>query len=143
MSRLVSRIVLAVGLLVLAAGQGPAQSCARQDVRAVRLLDQVRTIVSIESDPWPTVRGSLGLPLMSADSVAVVTDTTICARAASAYDREVQRRDGSAPKNRKIHLVRIGHFFAANDPDDRVDGSEWSSVMLFTNDFVYLRAWTK
>lgn len=140
----IQRCALALFVPVMGAHRAVGQSCAPRDIRTVRLADQLRIMVSDVRDPWPTIRDSTHVPPMSSGLVSVETKTAVCKRAAQAYDRELQRMHGTPATARKINLVRVGNsYYAANDPSYRVPGSEWTTVIFFTSDFVFLSSWTR
>jgi hypothetical protein len=136
------RCALALAVAAVGASGASAQSCAPHDVRSVRLKDQLNTIIHDAREPWPMLQDSLRVPTVPYEQVAIDTTAAVCTQAAQAYDREIQRLQGTPATARQIHLIRLGSsHYAASDPNHRV--GEWATVILFTSDFVFVSAWTR
>lgn len=111
-----------------------------QDSRGSRLLlKQMQATATGTAYPYPDIRDLWHIPAVAASEVVLVTDATICGRAAQAYDSVVVARGGQAASNRAVIVVRIGDQFAVQDLLER--NGEWSVTMLFDSAFSYLSGW--
>jgi hypothetical protein len=80
------------------------------------------------------------VPAVPASEIVVVSDSSVCAAAADAYNREAHRLFGTPPRERRVYVVRLGNgAYAIKDPTER--GGEWAGVVLVNTAFEYLGNW--
>jgi len=112
--------VIAVGIALLAApvhaaNRETVSTCQPLDTAYDSFVDGYRTFISGVDPLSISMRSHLNLPQLPDDSVAAVTDSSTCNRAAIAYGRNLTLPDTTTP--RQVYLVRVGSTrYIVGDP---------------------------
>ena len=105
----------------------PSSPSPLRDLRA-----DVERWVASDDSLEVTHRRNYQLPYLPPDSVIVVTDERICARAARAYNRH---RVGPVPLD-GVEVLRIGDIYVVYAPAR--GGSHWTALAFYTRDFEFI-----
>lgn len=117
-----------------------ATMCLASDSKAVHLRSEL-TLMATGNDPYPQVRSMFHIPQVTSDQITIVSDSTVCASAAAAYDREMARINNTSPRSRTVYVVRIGTAgYAIQDPTEQGSG-EWTPVIFVDRLFNYVSSW--
>ena len=109
-------------------GPKPAGLCRGLDLDGREFRDKlVRIATSSDSGPVRT-RATVGLPQMTADSVILVNDPTVCARAAESLSRF---RGPPRPRYETLNVFRLGPVYVVNRPDGHAGIDAWVMDMSF------------
>lgn len=91
-------------------------------------LQNVRAIASGDY-PYAEVRERAHMPRTPRADVQLVQDSTLCAAAAAAYDRELVRLEHTVPRLRTVHVVKVGvSGYVIVDPT--VQAGEWTPAIF-------------
>ena len=94
---------------------GAQSACHSADQRSTGLIEQLVTYVTAIGGDDATSREALRLPKAAADEVRLVTDESVCAAAAEAYNRD-RRNEGSGLSGR-VYVIRIQSVYVVHDPE--------------------------
>jgi hypothetical protein len=111
--------LLLAGLFVAVHGvQVGAQSktCHAADDESANVIRAVNALMKPESEP---LRTRFGVPFVSPSQIALVTDSTICARAGQALDSLAGSWAPNQPQppanSNPLYVVQVGSYFAVVD----------------------------
>ena len=138
--------LLNFGVLILVAVASlplGAQSCRTPDAVSARFIEQLRSIATATDSAWAATRAKLGVPAVASAQITLENKDTVCKKAASAYDREVMRLQRTPSQPRRLHLVKVGNYYAALDPAYRAPESEYGTVIFLTSQFAFISSWTQ
>lgn len=86
--------------------------CLPQDSFALDLKDELVSLMGRTDALSDTTLAAEGVARVATSQIAVVADTTTCARAANAYSAAIEVPDG----NRLVHAIRTGIRYVVIDP---------------------------
>lgn len=95
-----------------------AQSCisiAEFDSTGAYLLGKVRTLTAPRDTVYDAARRALGLPLVAAANVTLVTQSSICSKAAAAYAAKIAGAGGGLTG--RVLVVKAGTMYVVLDPN--------------------------
>ena len=72
-----------------------------------------------------------GITRVLTSQIRIVSDTTICRRAAQAYSASIVAADS----NRLVDVVKAGLRYVVIDPAFTTDSSEWKTAITFDSSF--------
>jgi hypothetical protein len=129
--RMLRRLETALVVLIAATGIGGASgaraisgSCAPKDVRSDRLVANFKAFVG-KTDMGGTVeKTTMGLTNVTPSQVALVTDKSICTKAATAFDaKQLQKRSSYT-----LYVVTLGTSYGVEDTRMLQAGFETADV---------------
>ncbi|HEX4681598.1 MAG TPA: hypothetical protein VH277_02750 [Gemmatimonadaceae bacterium] len=96
---------------------------------------QIAQLVSITAATDPKIvawRKAVGLPAVPASAIALVSDSTTCARGLRALNRTAGYHGVPAAR---LYLIRVGPMYVASNPN--FPGGEWTQQFVFDSTFKY------
>jgi hypothetical protein len=132
MKKLSSPLLLSIlGLVQPLQGQSV---CRSADSTSAALIRDVGRYSSATAGDDKTMRDSLRLPLTSPSQVVLVTTSSICQKANTAYQTAVSASGGTGLSGR-VYVVKVGQTYAVLDPNYNAGQPGSWSVVIFDSKF--------
>jgi len=109
-----------------------SDSYADEQIRDLRITVAGTDSVTIQ---W---RRNVHLPAVPSTAVALVSDSVICARALTAFNRATRYDDGPATR---LYLFSVGNVYVGTNPHFR--SGEWVQHIVMDSTFAFLGAYLK
>ena len=107
------KIAVAFVALLGSAPRLYAQSCRAADSTSTFMLNAVKNMMTSSDSHIASERQTLHLPLIAADSVALVADESVCSRMATAYSAVLP---ANKTPSGKVYVVQVGAVYVVRDP---------------------------
>jgi hypothetical protein len=94
-----------------------AQACRSEDSVSRFMVNGVKRLMSASDSASVATRSRMQLPVVSPDSVVLVTNDSICSQMVSAYGGAISlpRSDGVVPSG-QVYVVKVGTVYLVRDP---------------------------
>lgn len=103
--------------------------CLVPDSTVIRLRDGLVTLMGRSGALADTMLSVKGVVRVATSQISIVSDTTVCRRAANAYSYAIAATDS----NRSVHAVKAGIRYVVLDPS--ITGGEYKLGITFDSSF--------
>lgn len=107
------------------------RGCLPPDSTAFDLREELIALMGRTDPLADTILSAEGVVRVPTSEITLVFDSTLCRRAADAYNAAESRRD----TNRKVHVVKAGIRFVVLDPANRA--GEYETGITFDSSFIH------
>ena len=114
-----------------------ATACYGPDAYSAAQITSLIAIAGATSPAGAQWRDSVYLPAVSASSISLVSDSTVCARGLAAFN-SAAHKDSAADK---VYLFGVGDMYVAANP--HFPAGEWVEHFVFDSSFTFKAAYLK